>query len=73
MRSISPTWSATRCSSCWFSLLRSLSSSCVLDGNHGLRGKILDQFDLLIGEWADLLTENTEGTDQLTFSQHRNS
>ena len=26
MRSISLTWSVTRCSSCWFSLLRSLSS-----------------------------------------------
>ena len=30
----------------------------VLDGNDGLRGEVLDQLDLLVAEWAYLLTIN---------------
>jgi hypothetical protein len=34
----------------------------VLDGDDGLAGETLDQLDLLIGEWADLLAKNGKNT-----------
>ena len=37
----------------------------VLDGDDGLRGEILDQLDLLVGERPHLLAVDTNGADQL--------
>src|SRR6516162_6259708 len=39
----------------------------VLDGDDGLGGKVADQFNLLVGEGADLLAINGDRTDQLVF------
>ena len=39
----------------------------VLDGDDGLSGKVADQFNLLVGEGADLLAINGDRTDQLVF------
>ena len=43
----------------------------VLDGDDGLRGEILQQFDLLIGERAHLLAVNSDRADQLVVLEHR--
>ena len=37
----------------------------VLDGDDGLRGEVLDQLNLLFGEWRVLPAINDEGADQL--------
>ena len=37
----------------------------VLDGDHGLRGEVLHQLDLLVGERAHLLAVDDDGADQL--------
>ena len=34
----------------------------ILDGDDGLRGEILDQFDLLVGEWQHLLADRWRST-----------
>ena len=31
--------------------------SRVFDGDHGLRGEVLDEIDLLVGEWPDFMAE----------------
>src|SRR6516225_5506846 len=43
----------------------------VLDGDDGLRSKVLHQFDLLVGERANFLAKDGEGTDQFVFFEHR--
>ena len=43
----------------------------VLDGDDGLRGEVLHQRDLLIGEWSYLLPINTDDADQNIVLQHR--
>ena len=35
----------------------------VLEGDHRLSGEVLDQLDLLVGEWADLLAVNDDSAD----------
>src|SRR5262249_22257604 len=42
----------------------------VLDGDDGLGGEILDQLDLLVGEWPDLLTVDADCTNQLILFEH---
>ena len=42
----------------------------VLDGDDGLRGEILDQLDLLVGERAHLLAINGDPADQLVLLEH---
>jgi hypothetical protein len=42
----------------------------VLDGDDCLRGKVLDQLDLLVREWAHFLTVNNNGADHLVVLQH---
>ena len=37
------------------------------------RGEILNQLDLLVGEWADLLPVNSDGADQPVFLEHGHS
>ena len=43
----------------------------VFNGDDGLRGKILHQFDLLFGEWTNLLAIDREGADHLILLEHR--
>ena len=45
----------------------------VLDGDHGLRGEVLHQLDLLVGEGEDFLAIHSERTDQFVVLQQRNS
>jgi hypothetical protein len=39
----------------------------VLNGDNRLRGKVLNQFDLLVGERPDLPPVYSEGTDKLVL------
>ena len=39
----------------------------VLDRDDGLSSEVLDQFDLLVGEWAYLLAKNSHRTDELVI------
>src|SRR5262249_13957447 len=43
----------------------------VLDGDDGLGGEVLDQFDLLVREWLHLGTTDCEHTDGLVLPQQR--
>ena len=43
----------------------------VLDGDDRLGGEVLNQLDLLVGEWPHLLTINADRTDQLILLEHR--
>ena len=43
----------------------------VLDGDDGLRGEVLHQLDLLVGERPDLLAVDDDGADQLAVLEHR--
>jgi hypothetical protein len=51
----------------------SLSSRVFSNGDHGLRGEILDQLDVLGRERPDLLPVDAESPDQLVFGEHRHS
>ncbi len=42
----------------------------ILDGDDGLRGEILDQLDLLVGEWLHLLPIHINGADKLVVFEH---
>src|SRR5262249_33857999 len=44
----------------------------VLDGDDSLGSKVLNQFDLLIGERQNLLPVYADCSDQLAFLEHRN-
>src|SRR5262245_53637572 len=52
-------------------LAQLIEQARVLDGYDGLAGEILDQFDLLVGERADLLTIDGDRADQLILLDHR--
>ena len=43
----------------------------VLDGDDGLRGEVLDQLNLLVGERAHLLTVDDDYTDQVLILEQR--
>ena len=43
----------------------------VLDGDDGLRGEVLHQLDLLVGERPHLLAIDDDGADQLVVLEHR--
>ena len=43
----------------------------VLDGDDRLGGEVLHQLDLLVGEWAHLLTIDGDGANQLLVLEHR--
>ena len=43
----------------------------VLDGDDGLRGEVLYQLDLLVGERTHLLAIDDDGADQLVVLEHR--
>ena len=45
----------------------------VLDGDDGLGGEVLNQLDLLVGEWTYLLAIDDEGADQLVVLEHRHA
>src|SRR5262249_21373055 len=52
-------------------LAQLIEQSRVLNRNNGLGGEILQQPDLLVGEWTNLLVKNGDCTNQLTFLEHR--
>src|SRR5215831_17968784 len=83
IRSISPTCSMTRCSSCWLSFAIScerISSSSVrwlssfrsraFSIAHSLSSKIRDQLNLLVGERAYLLPIDANRANQFAFLEH---
>src|SRR5512139_114645 len=43
----------------------------ILDGDDGLRREVFYQLDLFVGERADFLAIDGDGTDQFTFRKHR--
>src|SRR5262245_10522617 len=47
-----------------------IQEASVLDGDDGLRGEVLDQLDLLVGEWLHLLATKCDCTDQLIVLEH---
>ena len=53
-------------------LAQLIEQAGVLDGNDGLRGEVLQQLDLLIGEWADLLPVDSDAADHPVLSEHWN-
>src|SRR5262249_6688516 len=42
----------------------------ILDGDDGLGGEVLDQLDLLVGEWAHLLAIHANRANEFTFLKH---
>ena len=45
----------------------------VLNRDHGLRGEVAEQIDLLIREWLDFLPIDYNGADELVVLQHRDA
>src|SRR5262249_16400027 len=45
----------------------------VLDGDHRLSGEVLQQLDLFVGKRAYVFAVDDNGTDHLTFPQHRHA
>src|SRR5215472_9444746 len=43
----------------------------IFDSDNRLRGEVLHQLNLLVGERADLLTVDSDRTDQLILLEHR--
>src|SRR5262249_42797578 len=43
---------------------------CVLDGNHSLGGEVLNQGNLLVSKWSNLLAKNAHYPDQLVAFEH---
>ena len=72
MRSISLTWSVDTLFKLLVQLVEIIEQPRVLDRDDGLRGKILHQLDLLVGEGAHLLAIDGDGTDEFIVFQHRN-
>ena len=56
--------SASRCS---------VEQPRVLHRDHRLRGEILQQRDLLVGEWPNLLAEDGDGTEQVSILAERDN
>ena len=54
-------------------LAQFVEQTCVLDGDHRLRGEILHQLDLLVGEGTHLLAVDNESADQLVVLEHRHA
>ena len=48
-----------------------VEQASILDGDDGLIGEIAHQFDLLVGEWANLLAVDDDGADQRALFEHR--
>ena len=45
----------------------------ILDSDDGLRGEVLNQLDLFVGKWANLLTVDEDGADELVLLEHRHA
>jgi len=43
----------------------------ILDGDDGLRGKVLYQINLLVSEWAYFQTIDSKRTNEFVFLEHR--
>src|SRR5262249_13902626 len=52
------------------SLAQFVEQPCVLYCDDRLSGEVLEKFDLLIAEWADLLTIGDDYANQLVLFQH---
>ena len=48
-----------------------VKQTCVFDGDDGLGGEVRQQFNLLVIERPNLLAEDSRGSDDLVFLQHR--
>src|SRR5262249_52588831 len=48
-----------------------VEQACVLDGDHGLSGEILQQLDLLVGERPHLLAIDNDYANRLVLLEHR--
>ena len=46
--------------------------SCILDRNHRLIGKRLDEFDLLFGEWPHGTAQQDDDADRVSLAHQRN-
>src|SRR5262249_53926712 len=47
-----------------------IEQASVLDGDDSLAGEILEQTDLLLGEWADVLAIDGDAADQIILLDH---
>ena len=56
---------------CWSDSAQLAEQPRVLDGDDGLRGEVLHQIDLLVGEGTHLLAVDEDRADQLVLFQHR--
>src|SRR5262249_37379265 len=45
----------------------------VFDSNDGLVGETLDQLDLLVREWTDLMSVDGDGPDEVSLLEHRHA
>ena len=70
MRSISPTWSVTRCLKLLVQSVEFLEQPRVLDGDDGLRSEVCEQFNLFVGEGTDLLAINGDRANQFVLLEH---
>src|SRR3954452_22811504 len=52
-------------------LARLIEQPCVLDGDGGLIGKALNEFDLGLGKWLLWLARDNEGADTAVFGDNR--
>ena len=54
-------------------LAKLVEQAGVLNRDNRLSGEVLDQLDLLVGEWADLLAVDKDCADQLIVLKHRHA
>src|SRR5262249_28320308 len=60
-----------RCSLLLQRFAQLVEQASVLDGDDGLAGKILHQLDLFVSEWAHLLAEDGDRSEQHIVLEHR--
>ena len=65
------TFNTSEVAVCCSSDCRNSLSSRVLDSYDGLRGKVLDQFNLLASKWLHFLSVDRNCSNQLAVLEHR--
>ena len=58
---------------CWRDFAQLVEQARVLYGDDGLRGEVLDQRDLFVGESTHLLAKNADRADQFIILEHRDA
>ena len=58
---------------CWSDSAQFIEQANVLDGDDGLVGESLDEFDLLVGEWFNYRSRKNERTDRHSIPKQRNA